>query len=189
MLLVLGPLLFSMDMAHLLWVADGGFGYLRELLASRMSVAGDQGAGWTAGRLVEQHWRYFSLTGLAAVAALGYRGLRGLGAAAPGNPPVEVGLIFLVAGAGYVAAFSLNAARHDYWQFFMLPASATGVTLAYRWLVERVGRFSRGWVRLALLILATVEFTATTGFTLAQRHLNSEGYCIETVERLRRDAL
>lgn len=189
LLLVLGALLFTMDVAHLLWIADGGFGYLRELLASRMSVAGDQGAAWTAGRLLEQHWRYFSLTGLLAVAALGYRGLRGLRAAAPTNPPVEVGLIFLVAGAGYVAAFSLNAARHDYWQFFLLPASALGVTLAYRWLIERAGRPARRWIHLALLIVATVEFTLTAGFTLAQRHLNTEGYCIETVARLRRDAL
>jgi hypothetical protein len=34
-----------------------------------------------------------------------------------------------------------------------------------------------------------VEFTVTAGFTLARRHLKTEGYAIETVEMLRRDVL
>ena len=189
LLCVLGVLLFSIDVAHLVWVKDGGFGHLPELLASRMTLAGDQGAAWTVGRLLEQHWRYFGLTALVAVGALGYRGLRALRTPTSSNPPLEVGLVFALAGAGYVAAFSLNAARHDYWQFFLLPASAIAVTLAYRWLIAGVGQPGRRGVHVALLGLALADFTATVGFTLAQRHLKTEGYCIETVERLRRNAL
>lgn len=189
LLSVLGVLLFAMDVAHLLWVLDGGVGYMRELLASRMGLTGEQSAIWAAGRIIEVHWRYFSLTGLLAVGALGFRGVRDLLAKAPGNPPVEVGLIFLAAGAGYVVGFNLAAARHDYWQFFLLPASAIAVTLSYRWLLTRVGRPARRGVHLALLVIAMVEFTVTAGFTLARRHLKTEGYAIETVEMLRRDVL
>ena len=190
LLLALGVLLFAADVVHLLWALDeGGPKYLRGLLASRMGLTGEQGATWVVGRILEVQWRYFSLTGLLSVGALGFRGVRHVLATAPRNPPLEVGLIFLVAGAGYVAAFNLAAARHDYWQFFLLPASALAVTLSYRWLFTKIGRPARRGAHLVLLVIATVEFTATASFTLARRHLKTEGYAIETVEVLRRDVL
>ena len=186
LLTTLGALLFAMVAAHVLWATGRGVGHLGELLAARMDVAGDQGPAWTLGKILEKHWRYFSLTALVAAAALGYRGLR---ASPPGHPAVDVGSVFLIAGIGYVAAFSFNAARHDYWQFFLLPAAAIAVTLAWRWLAAGLRRPARRRACLALSVFAAVEFTAVVGVTLAQRHLRPEAYCIEAVARMRRDAL
>ena len=186
LLTTLGALLFAAVAAHVLWATGRGAGHLGELLASRMDVAGDQGAAWTLGKILETHWRYFSLTALVAAAALGWRGLR---ASTPGHPAVDVGSVFLIAGAGYVAAFSFHAARHDYSQFFLLPAAAIAVTLAWRWLAAGLGRPARRRACLCLSVLAAVEFTAVAGVTLAQRHLRPEAYCIETVARMRRDVL
>ena len=189
LLTTLGALLFAMVVAHLLWASGRGVGHLGEMLASRMDVAGDQGAAWTLGKILEKHWRYFGLTSMAALTVLGYRGLRGLRASPPGHPAVDVGSVFLIAGAGYVAAFSFSAARHDYWQFFLLPAAAIAVTLAWRWLAAGLGQPARRRACLALSVFAAVEFTAVVGVTLAQRHLRPEALCIETVAQLRRDAL
>ena len=185
-LIVPGVLLFAGNLAHLAWVQEGGAGYLRDLLASRMGLAGDYDAAWKLGRILELHWRYFTLTGMLAAGALAYRGLRGLRPSAPREPAVEVGCIFLLAGAGYVAVFNRNAALHDYWQFLLLPASAIALTLAGRWLSAGGGQPARRTRRRALLAAAVVEIVATVGITLAQRHLTAESYCLETVERLRR---
>lgn len=185
LLTTLGALLFAMVAAHVLWAAGRGAGHLGELLAARMDVAGGQGAAWTLGKIIEKHWRYFGLTSMAALTVLGCRGLRGLRV----SPPVEVGSVFLLAGVGYVAAFSFNAARHDYWQFFLLPAAAIAVTLAWRWLAAGLGQPARRRACLCLSVLAAVEFTAVVGVTMAQRHLRPEAYCIEAVARMRRDAL
>ena len=188
-LVVVGGLLFAVDVAHLVWVQDAGLGYLGGLLASRMGSDADYGIGQWVGRVMELHWRYFSLTGLLAMSALGYRVANGLRAGALRDPAVDVGSIFLVAGAAYVAVFNLNAAQHDYWQFLLLPASAIGIVLVFRWLATRIGQSRWRTLHLVLLILAGIEITGITSFTLAQRHMQSEAYCLETVEALRRDAL
>lgn len=185
-LIVPAALLLAANLAHLAWVQEGGAGYLRDLLASRMGLTGEQHAAWALGRFLELHWRYFSLTGMLAAGALAYRGLRGLRPSAPGDPAVEVGCVFLVAGAGYVVVFNFSAVWHDYWQFLLLPASAIALTLAGRWLLAGIGQPARRGRHLALLTAAVVEVAATTGITLAQRHLSAEAYCVETVEMLRR---
>ena len=185
LLTALGVLLFAMVAGHLLWASGRGVGHLVEMLAERTSVAGDLGVDWTVGKIFETHWRYFGLTSMAALAALGCRGLRGRRA----SPPVEVGSVFLIAGVGYVAAFSLNAAQHAYWQFFLLPAAAIAVTLAWRWLAAGLGQPARRRACLALSVFAAVEFTAVVGVTMARRHIRPEPYCIEAVAQLRRDAL
>ena len=186
-LALLAPLLFAADLAHLAWVQEGGLGHLRELAVSRIGVAGDRGAvGWV-GRVLELHWRYFGLTSMAALGLLAWRAGRGQ-RAGPRDPALDVGLIWLAAGAGYVACFSLNAAVHDYWQFLLLPASAIAIVLAH----ERLSTLavqSRQVLYSAVVAVAAVEILVTAGVTLSQRHLNPEAYCIETVEALRRDAL
>jgi len=40
-----------------------------------------------------------------------------------------------------------------------------------------------------LLVLAVVDITVTATVTLVQRHTKSEGYCLGTVEQLRREFL
>lgn len=188
LLAVLGPLLLAADLAHLAWVQDGGLGHLRELAVSRIGVAGDRGAAVWLGRILELHWRYFSLTSIAALGLLAWRAGRGLRAGAR-DPALEVGLVWLVAGAGYVACFSLSAALHDYWQFLLLPASAIGIVLAGQELTARMAQARRRTLYRAVAVAAAVEIVATSGITLTQRHLSSEAYCIETVEALRRDVL
>ena len=184
----LGALLFAADLAHLAWVGEGGPGHLRDLVAARIGVAGERGvAGWIA-RVVELHWRYFGLTSLAALGLLGWRGVRALRGSGR-NPALEVGLILLAAGAGYVVCFSLSAAAHDYWQFLLLPASAIGIVLVWERLTARMAQARRPAVLRAVAAAAAVEILATAGVTLSQRHLGPEAYCIETVEALRRDAL
>ena len=154
-LALLAPLLFAADLAHLAWVQEGGLGHLRELAVSRIGVAGDRGAvGWV-GRVLELHWRYFGLTSMAALGLLAWRGGRGQ-RAGPRDPALDVGLIWLAAGAGYVACFSLNAAVHDYWQFLLLPASAIGIVLAH----ERLSALavqSRQVLYSAVVAVAAVE--------------------------------
>ena len=188
-LVVVGGLLFAVDLGHLVWVQDGELGYLRGLPELRMGSDADYGISQWVGRVVELHWRYFSLTGLLAMGALAYRGTRSLRTDAQRDSAVEVGSIFLVAGAAYCVVFNLNAARHDYWQFLLLPASAIGMALVYRWLVTQIGQSRRRTLHLVLLIIAGIEITGVTSFTLAQRHMKTEAYCLETVEALRRDVL
>ena len=183
----LALLLFAADLAHLAWVQEGGLGHLRELAASRIGVAGDhRAAGWL-GRILELHWRYFSLTSMAALGLLAWRAGRNLRRGAT-EPALEVGLIWLAAGAGYVMCFSLSAAVHDYWQFLLLPASAIAIPLAFERLAALAAQARQGLFR-AVVAAAAVEILVTVGVTLSQRHLSPEAYCIETVETLRRDAL
>ena len=182
-----GALLFAVDLAHLAWVQESGLAHLRELAASRIGVAGERGlAGWTA-RIVELHWRYFGLTSLAALGIMLWRSVGAL-RASERNPALEVGVIWLVAGAGYVVCFSLSAAAHDYWQFLLLPASAIAVALAFERLAALAAQSRRGLYR-GVAAVAAIEILLTAGVTLSQRHLSPEAYCIETVEALRRDML
>ena len=104
-LLVAGSVLLALDTAHLIWVLDGNLPYLRELLASRLGIESSYGGARWLGRIVELHWRYFSLTSAVALVALAYRAAAGLGADKPRDAAVEVGSIFLVAGIGYVTVF------------------------------------------------------------------------------------
>lgn len=183
-----GALLFAADLAHLAWVQEGGPGHLRELAAARIGVAGERGiAGWAA-RIAELHWRYFGLTSLAALGMLAWRAGRAL-RVSDRHPALEVGLIWLAAGAGYVVCFSLSAAAHDYWQFLLLPASAIGIVLVVEQLTTRMARARRPAVLRAVAAAAVVEILVTSSVTLTQRHLSPEAYCIETVEALRRDRL
>ena len=188
-LLVAGSVLFALDTAHLVWVLDGDLTYLRELLASRMGSESSYGAAQWVGRIVELHWRYFSLTSAVSLVVLAYLAATGLGADEPRDAAVEVGSIFLVAGVGYVTVFNLSAPQHDYWQFMLLPASALALVLAFRWLVTMMTQSKRRTAWLALLIFISFEITATASITLAQRHTRQEGYCLEIVEQLRRDWL
>ena len=188
-LLVAGSVLLALDTAHLIWVLDGNLPYLRELLASRLGIESSYGGARWLGRIVELHWRYFSLTSAVALVALAYRAAAGLGADKPRDAAVEVGSIFLVAGIGYVTVFNVNASQHDYWQFMLLPASALGLVLAFRWLVTMMRQSQRRTAWRVLLLFVSFEITATASLTLAQRHTSSEGYCLETVAQLRRDWL
>ena len=187
LLAALGALLFAADLAHLAWVQERGLGHLRDLAAARIGIAGESGvAGWAA-RIVEAHWRYFGLTSLAALGMLAWRGARALRASGR-HAGLEVGLIWLAAGGGYVVSFGVSAAAHDYWQFLLLPASAIAIALAFERLAAVALRSRRGLYR-GVAALAAVEILLTAGVTLSQRHLSPEAYCIETVEALRRDAL
>lgn len=183
----LGALLFAADLAHLAWVQERGLGHLWDLAAARIGVAGDSGAAGWAARIVEVHWRYFGLTSLAALGMLAWRGALALRASGR-QAGLEVGLIWLVAGAGYVVCFGVSAAAHDYWQFLLLPASAIAVVLVFERLAALAARSRRGLYR-GVAAVAAVEILLTAGVTLSQRHLSPEAYCLETVEALRRDAL
>ena len=183
----LGALLFAADLMHLAWVQERGLGHLRELAAARIGSAGERGiAGWSA-RIVELHWRYFGLTSLAALGIMAWRSVRAL-RASERNPALEIGVIWLAAGAGHVVCFGVSAAAHDYWQFLLLPASAIAVALAFERLAALAAR-SRRALYTGVAAVAAVEILLTAGVTLSQRHLNPEAYCLETVEALRRDAL
>lgn len=185
-----GGVLFVANVALLASVQPGGLAYLGDLLASR--AGGDSGHGPAAwlGRVLELHWRYFSLTSVAALGALAWRGGASfLRRPAGGDAAAEVGLIFLAAGAAYVAVFNVAAARHDYWQFLLLPSSAIALTLAWRWLTSTsLRRTRRRTFRTAAAVVA-FDLVLTFTVTMGQRHLKEEAYCVETVERLRRDAL
>ena len=188
-LLVAGSVLGVLNAAHLVWALDGDVSYLRELLASRTAAESSYGAARWLARIMELHWRYFGVTSAVALIALAYRAVTGLGAGEPRDMAVEVGSIFLVGGIGYVVIFNVSATQHDYWQFMLLPASALGLVLVFRWLVTMMRQAQRRRVWLALLICVSFEITATASLTLAQRHTSSEAYCLETVAQLRRDWL
>jgi len=190
-LLVAVPLvLFAAVLGQLLWILGGNVDYLRTLLASRMA-GGDSGVLPWVGRILELHWRYFGLTSALGLAGFVYRALRQRHAAQR-DPAQEVGMIFLLSGAGYVAIFAHNATLHDYWQFLLLPASVIGVVLLLRPLVQTADASAfaaRPWLRRALLALAIFDMAAVTTVTLVQRHVKREGYCLQAVEEIRRNFL
>lgn len=94
-----------------------------------------------------------------------------------------------MSGLGYVAAFSLNASRHDYWQFLLLPASALAIALAARHVIAALARGNRPLLWRAVLVMAVLDIVAVSALTLAQRHRKGEGYCIEAVAGLRANYL
>ena len=94
LLIGLGGLLFLADVAHLAWVQEESLTHLRDLFASRIGLDADYGAAWRIGRILEVHWRYFSLTGMVALAVLAYRGIRDMRLGATTDPLTDVGLIF-----------------------------------------------------------------------------------------------
>lgn len=188
-LVILGSGLFVVIVTQLASVQGTGLVYFRDLLSSRMAGAEELSwSGWL-GRVLELHWRYFSLTGGVALVFLAARASRSLRSASAFQPWAEVGLIFLVAGLGYVVVFNVNAARHDYWQFLLLPASALAIAQVVASLAGRAAHGPHQVLWKTLLVLVCVELTVTAGVTLAQRHLKTEAYCLETVQVLRRDAL
>lgn len=182
-----GILLFAATIAQLALGAGADMAYLRQLFAERSGVGRDIGMAPRIGRLIELHWRYFGLTSLVALAALAWRIARRLRSAAADDAD-DAGMIFLMTGAGYVAAFSLNASRHDYWQFLLLPASALAITIAARHLANALTSGRRMLWR-AVAVIAVVDLLAASTFTLLLRHRKGERYCIETVAALRRDYL
>jgi len=182
-----GGMLFAGTIAHLLSVRGGDVAHLRTLMASRMGTGeGGRHLAWL-GRIIELHWRYFGLASAAGLAAMVYRAFRWK--AAPRDPAQEVGLIFLLAGGGYVAAFLFNATKHDYWQFLLLPASALGVALLVRGVRAATSLPARRSLRRVLLGLVIFDIALATAVTLVQRHVKKEGYCIRIVQELRRDVL
>ena len=185
--LVAGSVLFALTIAQLLWILGGDLAYLRGLLASR-SGGGQAGVVRWLGRIIELHWRYFGLTSAAGLTALVYRAARRRSGDAL-DPAQEVGLIFLLAGAGYVAVFEFNASLHDYWQFLLLPASALGTVLLMRSLVGATAPQGHRSLRRALLAIAVLDIVVVTTVTLVQRHVKREGYCLEVVDELRRNSL
>ena len=185
-LLVAGPVLFALAIAHLLWILGGDLTYLRGLLASRSG--GEAGIVRWLGRIIELHWRYFGLTSAVGVVALAYRAARRR-SGDPLDPAQEVGLIFLLAGAGYVAVFKFTATIHDYWQFLLLPSSALGIVLLMRSLIGATAQQGRRWLRRTLVTVAVLDIVVVTTVTLVQRHVKREGYCLEVVEQLRRNSL
>ena len=189
LLAVGGALLLTLDLGHIVWVLDGDATYLQNLLVSRMGSENAYGpAGWM-GRIIELHWRYFGVTSLCALIAMATRGMRSLRDDHPRDPAVETGLIFLIAGAGYIVAFNTNAAHHDYWQFLLLPASAIGLVLVYRWLVARRDHRPTRTTSIALLVLVTLDVVATSAYTLQDRHRRQEAYCVRVVAELQKDGL
>ena len=187
-LLVVAPLaLFALVIGQLLWILGGNVTYLRTLLGSRMA-GGDSNVFQWAGRILELHWRYFGLTSAAAMAGFVYRALAQKSADAR-DPAQEVGLIFLLIGAGYVGVFAHNATLHDYWQFFLLPASAIGIVLLLRPLADTASFASRPVLRRALLALVIFDILLVSTVTLVQRHVKREGYCLDVVDGIRRNAL
>ena len=170
-----------------MWILDGGLTHLRTLLASR-SGDGDPGIFRWLGRITELHWRYFGLTSAAGLAAFVWRGARRRSGDAL-DPAQEVGLIFLLAGAGYVGVFAFNATLHDYWQFILLPASALGTVLLLRWLVAGTAPQAHRSARRALLAVVVFDTALVTAVTLVQRHVKREGYCLQKVDELRRNNL
>lgn len=177
---------FAADLVHLTWVLDGEAAYLFEVLTSRAGADNPRDLLQWSWKILELHWRYFGVASVCAVVALGYRAARSLSNRLNQDAAVEVAAMFLVAGSAYVGVFNVLAARHDYWQFLLLPASAIGLTLVYRWIFT--GRAS-GWSRLrwgTLLFLVTFDIGATASYTLQDRHQRTESYCQETVAELTR---
>jgi hypothetical protein len=180
-----GAVLFSATLAHLLWILGGDVAYLRALLSSRAVGEGRPDVVSWIGRILELHWRYFGITSAIALAAVAVRAVRRMPAATDGAQ--EVALIFLMAGAGYVAAFAFNATKHDYWQFLLLPATALAVPLLLRAVLALTAH--RLLLRRALVGLAILDITVVTAVTLVQRHVKQEGYCLRVVAEMRRNNL
>jgi len=186
--LVAAPVvLFALAIGQLLWVLGGNVEYLRTLLGSRMAGGNTGPLAWI-GRILELHWRYFGLTSATALVAFVYRALRPKSEGSR-DPAQEVGLIFLMTGAGYVAAFAHNATLHDYWQFLLLPASAIGIVLLLRPLIDATSFATRPVLRRALLALVVFDLFVVCTVTLVQRHVKREGYCLQTVEWIRTHSL
>ncbi len=183
-----GLAVFGAIVAHLAMTSGANASYFQQLMAARSGLGVDSALAPRLGRLLELHWRYFGLTSLVALSALAWKAARGLRPPET-NDAVDAGVIFLMAGAGYVAAFSLNASRHDYWQFLLLPASALAVTLAARHVLHAATRGARPLIWRAVMVMAIVDLAAVSTLTLAQRHGKGERYCIETVARLRANSL
>jgi hypothetical protein len=180
-----GAVLFSLTLAHLLWILGGDVAYLRALLSSRAVGEGRPDVISWIGRILELHWRYFGVTSAIALAAVAARAARPTPAAIDGAQ--EVALIFLMAGAGYVAAFAFNATKHDYWQFLLLPATALAVPLLLRAVLAVTAH--RLLLRRALIGLAILDIVVVTAVTLVQRHVKQEGYCLRVVAEMRRNNL
>ena len=178
--------LFALALAQLLWILGGDLDYLRALWSSRAVGNGGGNLVRRIGRIVELHWRYFGLTSGVALVAVAIRAVRRRPAAAV-DPAQELALIFLVAGAGYVAAFAHNATMHDYWQFPLLPATALGIVLLVRALLAWTA--GRILLRRVVLGLAILDVTVVTAVTLVQRHVKREGYCLRVVDEIRRNNL
>jgi hypothetical protein len=185
--LVVPVALFAIIIGQILWILHGNVGYLQTLLASRMA-GGDASPLQWIGRIIELHWRYFGLTSAAAMLGFVYRALTRKRTDAP-DAAQEVGMIFLLAGAGYVAVFAHNATLHDYWQFLILPASAIGIVLLLRPLLDGMSYASRPLLRRALLSLVVFDLAVVCTVTLVQRHVKREGYCLQAVEEMRRNFL
>lgn len=187
-ILVVTPLLlFALVIGQLLWILGGNVAYLRSLLASRMGGGNTNMFEWF-GRILELHWRYFGLTSAIGLGAFVYRACRRK-AADVRDPAQEVGMIFLLAGAGYVAVFAHNATLHDYWQFLLLPASAIGTVMLLRPLVDATVFASRPIARRVLLGLVVFDIVLVSTVTLVERHVKREGYCLQAVDDIRRNAL
>lgn len=179
--------LFALAIGQLLWILGGNVAYLRTLLGSRMAGGNTGALSWFA-RILELHWRYFGLTSATALAAFVYRAFKWKSADSR-DPAQEVGLIFLMTGGGYVAAFAHNATLHDYWQFLLLPASAIGIVLLLRPLIDRTSLAARPAMRRLLLALVVFDLVVVCTVTLVQRHVKREGYCLQTVEWIRTHSL
>ena len=186
-LVVTGCVLFAATVGQLLWLLDGNVSYLEQLMTSRMG-AGERLNFARLGRLLEQHWRYFGLTSAVALAAMVYRQVRRRTGGSI-DPAQEAGVIFLLAGAGYVAVFSFNATKHDYWQFLLLPASAIAIVLLVRSLLAATAAPGRRVLRRALLGVVIFDVVLATTVTLVQRHVKREGYCLRVVAELRQHHL
>jgi hypothetical protein len=186
-LLVTPVVLAALVVGHLLWILGGDVAYLRTLLGSRMAGGDSNALQWT-GRILELHWRYFGLTSAIALAGFVYRAVRRKASDAA-DPAQEVGLIFLLIGAGYVGVFAHNATLHDYWQFFLLPASAIGIVLLIRPLIDAGALASRPMLRRSLVALVIFDISLVSTVTLVQRHVKREGYCLQVVEGIRQNSL
>lgn len=183
-----GAAMTAAVLAHLMWSTGTGAAYLAGLFASRSGGLLEPDLPARAGRLIELHWRYFGVTSLIGLIAMAYRVARARGG--PRDPADDIGAVFLIAGAGYVGAFSLNATRHDYWQFLLLPASVLGIVLAVRWLTARMrAPGARRTAARVLLALVALDIAATSAITLVRRHTKGEAYCIEVAARFERDYL
>lgn len=180
-----GAILFSLTLSHLLWILGGDVAYLRALFSSRAVGEGRPDVISWIGRILELHWRYFGITSAIALGAVAARAARRTPAAIDGAQ--EIALIFLLAGAGYVAAFAFNATKHDYWQFLLLPATALAVPLLLRAVLAFTAH--RRLLRRALIGLAILDITVVTAVTLVQRHVKQEGYCLRVVAEMRRNNL
>jgi hypothetical protein len=154
------------------------------LAAARMTGQSGDTVLQSLARVLEIHWRYFGLTAAIALGYAAWHSLRQAFRHDP-DPALDIVLIFLTAGAAYVLVFLPNAARHDYWQFLLLPAAALSLPLLAR--AVRVTLTARGRPVAARVLLAVmaVEMTATAVATLSRRYSKGEAYAIEKVSEIR----